>query len=58
MKCTETGHWRFSPLCPVNCFKLAISNTTIVRIFQLVYDGVNDNGICTYEINSSESKLK
>jgi hypothetical protein len=58
MKCMETGHRRISPLCSVNCFKLAISNIRIVRIFELVYDRVNDNGISTYEINSSESKLK
>ena len=59
MKCrTETGHWRISPLCSVNCFKLAISNMTILRIFELVYDRVNENGISTYEINSSESKRK
>ena len=49
MKCrTETGHWRISPLCSVNCFKLAISNMTIVRIFELVYDRVNGNRYLAY----------
>jgi hypothetical protein len=48
---------RIAPLRSVNCFKSAISNMTKARIFELVYDRVNDNGISTCEINSSESKL-
>jgi hypothetical protein len=36
------------------CFKLAISNVTIVRISELVYDTDSDNEMSAYEISSSQ----
>ena len=53
---TETAQWRVSLFCAVSYLKLMISNMTVVRIFQFVYDWVKENGMGPYEISSLQSR--